>query len=361
MSTNNSQDNKTAKSNHIGVVLIAAIAVLIMYMAVYLIYNKMNDDENEKSAQAAADAARMTTTSFEETTETTTELYNYNYLDVPDAEKISARSALLYNKTTNTILFEKNSDMKCYPASTTKLITAIVALSNVSPDTVYTVGTEIQLIGENSSTAYLVEGSQLKLESLIYAMLLPSGNDAAYTVAVNTARIVSGNQDMTDEQAVSYFCGLMNGLASELEMENTHFADPDGWYMENHYVTAKDMLKIALKAMEFPIITNASSSLVYTVTPENGSPVYTWENNNKFLSEESEFYFPYATGLKTGFTDEAGYCYVATARKDGTELVALLFGSQTIEDRYRDARNLFNSVFEPSAIEYADVTTAPVE
>lgn len=367
MKNNNSEENKesivevSTKPNHLGVILVAAFAVLVMYGIIYAIYNQMDKDDNEKAAQAAAKAAKMTTTEFIETTEVTTELYNHEYLDVPDADRISAKSAILYNMTTNTILFEKNPDMQCYPASTTKLITAIVALQNVSPDTIYTVGTEIKLIGEDSSSAYLVEGSQLSLESLIYAMLLPSGNDAAYTVAVNTARIVSGNPEMTDEQSVAYFCGLMNGLASELEMENTHFADPDGWYMPNHYVTAEDMLKIAIKSMEFPIIINASSTMAYTVTPENGSPVYTWENNNKFINEMSDFYYPYATGLKTGFTDEAGYCYVASAEKDGTELIALIFGSATMEDRYRDAKNIFNAIFEPEAIEYAEVTAPPEE
>ncbi len=358
---NESAAETSTKPNHLSIILAAAFAVMVMYGVIYAIYNQMDKNDNEKTAQAAAEAAKMTSAEFIETTEVTTELYNHEYLDVPDADRISAKSAILYNKTTNTILFEKNSDIRCYPASTTKLITSIVALQNVSPDTIYTVGTEIKLIGEDSSSAYLVEGSQLSLESLIYAMLLPSGNDAAYTVAVNTARIVSGNADMTDEQAVAYFCGLMNALARELEMENTHFADPDGWYMENHYVTAEDMLKIVIKAMEFPEITTASSTITYTVTPENGSPVYTWENNNKFINEQSEFYFPYATGLKTGFTDEAGYCYAATASKDGTELIALIFGSETMEDRYRDAKNLFNAVFEPDAIEYADVTSLPEE
>ncbi len=344
--------------NYVNVIIFALVSAFLMYSVIFLIYRDMNKKADEKAANAAERAVTVTeiTETAEETT--TTPLYNYDYTDIINPDRISAKSAIIYNKTTNTILFEKNPDFRCYPASTTKLITAMTALEKISPDTVFTVGTEIQLIGEGSSSAYLNEGSQLTLGDLIYGMLLPSGNDAAYTIAVNTARTVSGNPAMTDAEAVEYFCGLMNDLAAELEMDSSHFADPDGWYREDHYVTASDMLKAARAAIEYPQITAASSSLSYRVTSASDGIVYVWENNNKILFEDSEYYFPYADGLKTGFTDEAGYCYVATASKDNTEIIALIFGSSSLDDRYRDIKNLFNAVFEPSAISYAE-TTAP--
>ncbi|MGN0606140.1 MAG: D-alanyl-D-alanine carboxypeptidase family protein, partial [Oscillospiraceae bacterium] len=337
---NNDIVEETIKPNYLNVILFAVFVIMLMYGVIFLIYRNMKSENDEKTAEQA-----IVATQTEETTVTTTEppLYNYDYLDVISPEQISAKSAVLYNTATNTILFEKASEDRCYPASTTKLMTSLTALKNVSPDTVYTVGSEIQLIGEDSSTAYLVEGSQLTLESLIYAMLLPSGNDAAYCVAVNTARIVSGNPDMTDEEAVSYFCGLMNDTAAELELEASHFANPDGWYKYNHYVTSADMLKIIVEIKKnYPQILSVAAVPEYSIKAEGNGVLYSWVNNNKMLDEESEFYFPYSTGLKTGFTDECGYCYVATAQKDGVELVALLFGSESLESRYRDARNLFN-------------------
>ncbi len=346
----------TVKVNYLNVILFAVFSIMLMYGAVYFIYKGREDANKKNTEEALANAVLQTTPVVTTTEETTTDPYLYEYLDTFDSAQVSAKSAILYDKTANKILFEKNPDDRCYPASTTKLVTAIVALENVSPETVFTVGTEIQLIGENSSTAYLVEGSTLTLNDLIYAMLLPSGNDAAYTVAVNTARIVSDNPQMTDAEAVSYFCDMMNKFADDMGMEGTHFANPDGWYKYNHYVTAKDMLKIAIKSMDYMQIETASSSKYYEIKDSTLGTLYTWYNNNKFIIEDSEFYFPYATGLKTGFTDEAGYCYVASATKDGQEVIALMFGSATLEDRYRDARNLFNTVFEPGAL-----VTAPPE
>lgn len=338
---------ETVKPNYLNVILFALFIIMLMYGMIFFVYKNMKDkkDEQEKQAEAII-------TTFEETMETTEPpLYNYNYMDVISADKISAKTAILYNASTNTILFEKSPDERCYPASTTKLITAMTALKNVSPDAVFTVGSEIQMIGENSSTAYLVEGSALTLRDLIYAMLLPSGNDAAYCVAVNTARNVSGNPDMTNEEAVAFFCNLMNNEAIELKMDDSHFANPDGWYKYNHYLTASDMLKVVVEIQKnYPVIQQVAMTPEYSVKSSTDGVLYVWQNNNKMLEEESDYYFPYSKGLKTGFTDECGYCYAATAEKDGVELVALLFGSATIDDRYRDAKNLFNTVYEPGAI-----------
>lgn len=354
---NNDIIEETVKPNYLNVILFAVFVIMLMYGVVFLVYKNMKEINDEKQAEQA-----IMVTETEEITETTTEppLYNYDYLDVISPDKISARTALLYNASTNTILFEKAPEDRCYPASTTKLMTSLTALKYVSPDTVYTVGSEIQLIGEDSSTAYLVEGSQLTLETLIYAMLLPSGNDAAYCVAVNTARIVSENPNMPDEEAVAYFCGLMNDTAAELELEASHFANPDGWYKYNHYVTSADMLKIIIEIKKnYPMILSVAAAPEYSIKAEGNGVLYSWVNNNKMLDEESEFYFPYSTGLKTGFTDECGYCYIATAQKDGVELVALLFGSESLEARYRDAKNLFNTVFEPGAIVLPEETQIP--
>ncbi len=353
---NNKKDKEvTIKINYVNVIIFAVVSIILMYGAIHFIYKALNKENEKYMSDAVVNAALQTTLETTTVETTITDPYLYEYLDAIEPAQISAKAAILYDKTENKILFEKNPDDRCYPASTTKLITAIVALSNVSSDTVYKVGTEIELIGENSSTAFLVQGSELTLKDLIYAMLLPSGNDAAYTVAVNTARIVSENPEMNEAEAVVYFCDMMNKYADENNMDSTHFANPDGWYKYNHYVSSKDMLKVAIDAMNFPEIMTACSTECYEIKDTAMGTLYTWQNNNKFVIEDSEAYFPYATGLKTGFTDEAGYCYVASASKDGKDYIALVFGSTTLEDRYRDARNLFNTVFEPGAL----VTAAP--
>ena len=170
---------------------------------------------------------------------------------------VTAKYIVLYDATSDKIIYQRNGSKKCYPASTTKMLTAIVAAKIIPPETVITVGDEIEMIESDSSTAYLIKGMKLKFEALMDALLLPSGNDAAYTIAVNAAKMYTGNYDMSNEEAVKIFMELENEAAKEIGCKNTHYVTPDGWHNDNHYTNATDLAKIAAYARTIPLVKNS--------------------------------------------------------------------------------------------------------
>ncbi len=262
---------------------------------------------------------------------------------------------VLYDLTSDKLLYGKNAEERCYPASMTKLLTAMVTIQSVPADTVFTVGDEIRLIDPESSVAYLRIGNRLDLQTLIEALLLPSGNDAAYTAAANVGRILAGNDGLSAREAVSVFCKKMNETAAALGATHSHFANPDGIHSDNHYTTASDMLLIAKAAYSQPLIAAAAAEEKVTRTFLSGETGATWYNTNYLLRSDNRLRYEYATGLKTGHTDQAGYCLTASAEQDGIKLLAVLFGSKTSSGRFEDAIGLFDVCFD-SAVFPAELT-----
>lgn len=252
---------------------------------------------------------------------------------------------VLENVTTGEVLYSKNSDAKCYPASLTKLMTAIVACEAVPAETPITVGNEVRMISAGSSRAYLTPGSTLTLEQLIQALLLPSGNDAAYSIAVQVGKLISGNTSMDDNAALTLFCDKMNKKAQSLGCTGTNFANPDGYHADNHYTTAADMLKIANCALSQPVIARTVALPEVNVQMLSGQSV-TWKNSNKLVREDNAFSYAGATGLKTGSTDEAGYCLIASAVKNGQTSIAVVMGAQQEASRWEDASGLLDISFQ---------------
>lgn len=258
------------------------------------------------------------------------------------AKNINA--AVVYDMTAGKQLYAKNEKAQIAIASTTKLVTSLVALDITGPDTVITVGDEISLIKPNSSVSLIRPGHKLKMRTLIAAMLLPSGNDAAYTVAVNAARIHSGRADMKNEDAVKYFCNLMNEYVRRLGCTSTYFVNPEGWDDPNHFSTAEDMTKVAIQAANNAIIASIANIHSSRFTFYSGEWIK-WNNSNLLLAPESEYYYQYAHGLKTGTTNEAGKCLVAFAEKDGRKLLVLAYGCKEETDRFGRVRDIFEYVY----------------
>ncbi|MCQ2465499.1 MAG: D-alanyl-D-alanine carboxypeptidase [Oscillospiraceae bacterium] len=274
-----------------------------------------------------------------------------------EEKMIGSDAVILYDRQTKTVLYSRNADKRLFPASTTKILTACAALRYLSPDTIITAGSELDFIEPDSSLAYINKDCRLTLEDALYGLLLPSGNDAAYIIAVNTARAASGNSSMTDEEAVKYFAGIMNDEALEAGAENSHFCVPDGYHTPEHYTTAEDMLKIAVHSAKYPLIAEICSQPDRETTIESGQGYY-WENGNCLVVNNNKYYLPFATGLKTGFTDEAGYCMAATANQDGHDLVAVIMNAPSLSTRYTDAARMFWSVIDPVKLQESLVTTA---
>jgi D-alanyl-D-alanine carboxypeptidase (penicillin-binding protein 5/6) len=284
---------------------------------------------------------------------------NDSYYEYINPNDLDGKYVMVYNKTTNEIIYEKNPDEICYPASTTKLLTACVALEYISADTIFTVGDELSLVPPDSSLAYIEEGEKISLKDLVYAMLLPSGNDASYTVAVNVARRVSGDSKMSAEDGIEYFAELMNKTAQNIGMSNSNFVVPDGFHDDEHYVTARDMMKLLLYLDNFPLIQEAGSTYRYEVTVSSGQD-YIWLNSNRLIDKSSVYYYE-GVGLgKTGFHDDAGHCIAFNCNKNGIELYVVVMDSQTAAYRNRDCINLLNMVYNPTEVKIGtewDTTT----
>jgi len=242
------------------------------------------------------------------------------------------------------IVFSKNPTVRCYPASLTKLLTVAVAADYVDEDFKFRVGDEIDLVAKDASKAYVAKGDVLTFKQLTDAVLLPSGNDAAYVMAVGVAREYEKNPDMPVAEAVNLFANLMNQKAAQLGCTGSNFVVPDGYHDPNHYTTAEDMLKITMYAYKVDIVRNAVGKVKETYIISGRT--MTFVNSNKLIRTDSSYYYENAVGLKTGFTDEAGYCLAAVARKNGKEIFVIIMGAPNDGMRYADAIAAFNYSFK---------------
>lgn len=252
------------------------------------------------------------------------------------------RSCALYSVDSGTYIYNDNINNLIYPASMTKLLTACVALNYVDPFTVCNVGTELDYVNQGSSLCYLYQGDSLTMYDLITGLLLSSGNDAAYTIAVNTARIVSGDLYMSDYDAIQYFCALMNQYASNIGMTSSNFLNPDGWDNYYQYTTISDLITLANHASNYLIIDQVTGWSSASVTSFTGV-TYEWHNSNKLLHHDDNYYCPYAVGTKTGSTDNAGYCLIAKFSVNGSTYYTVVAGCPSDEERYELTLDLFNT------------------
>lgn len=280
--------------------------------------------------------------------------FEYKEKLIEDSElddKIDSQYAVLYDAENDTILYKKNAEEKCYPASTTKLLTAIVANKILDKDELISVGDEITLIGEDSSIAGLEIGQKLTTEQLLYAMILPSGNDAAYTIATASARKFKNDDTLSAKEAIDVFAELMNDAAVELGAEHSHFTNPDGFHDDKHYTTALDMAKIANYAKSIPLISEICETYQTTQELKNGEEFY-WVNSNKLLNQGENCYSEYADGMKTGFTDEAGSCVISSFTKDGSTMIAVAMNSAELYAKYYDTLLLAQLGFKQNKIDF---------
>lgn len=247
--------------------------------------------------------------------------------------RINAK-AVFYCVEDDKLLYGRSVDERIAPASLTKLLTACTALYYISPDEVFTVGSERKMVPEKSSLCLILTGHRLTLYDLIQGMLLASGNDAAYTVAVSAARTVYPENSMTDGEAVECFCGMMNDLAKELGMYDSNFTTPDGSDDEGQYTTVSDLVLLTKYALSVPEIRGIASTYQKYVVFESGENI-TWTNSNKLLCGDSRFYCEYAVGMKTGTTARAGNCLIAAFEKDGKTYISVVAGCPTDSDRYK--------------------------
>lgn len=255
---------------------------------------------------------------------------------------VGSSAAILIESKTGKILYQKDAYTKYYPASTTKIMTALITLENVSnlKDVATVSYDSIFTVPAGYSTDLLKVGEELTIEDLLYALLIKSSNEAANVLA----EYVSGN--------VESFATVMNTKATELGCKNTHFVNPNGIHNEDHYTTAYDLSLIAKEAMKNETFRKIVSTASYTLPSTNKYDRIDRNliTTNDLIRKSSKYYYEYAIGIKTGYTTPAKNCLVAAANKNGVELIQVLLHADKLNSnresvRDLDAKNLFNYVY----------------
>lgn len=252
---------------------------------------------------------------------------------------INGEAGVLMDENSGEILYAKNANERLFPASTTKILTALIALNKGNMNDTVHIGDEVTLREPDESSAGLKPGQSLSLKVLLRAMLLPSGNDAARSVAVYVAKKESNNPQMSSKEALDYFAQLMNQEANRLGAKHSHFVNPHGLHNPNHYSTAKDLALIAREARKNSEFREIVSEEMYK------DANHTYYNRNELVNRGSQNYYQGANGIKTGFTDQAGYCLVSSASRNGKNLIAVVLHS-TNSDVWSDSTAMLEYGFE---------------
>ena len=267
--------------------------------------------------------------------------------NIPDSRQIDAKNYFIYDLQTDTFLTiagEKNQ--RIYPASITKLVTALVALEYLDTGDMVQAGSEVKLIHLESSTADIPQGAYLSVSQLVEGMLLPSGNDAAYILATAAGRKILGGNPAEPTAAIEAFVKQMNRWAEEKGLIGSHFMNPDGIHHDEHYMTLEDLALLGKLSVEsitvryYASLANGSNPAYDPLNTDPKAPKQ-WRNTNAMLHEGSDFYCPYATGLKTGFTTEAGNCLLSGFQYGTRRYVVGVFGCTESEYRFVDTLQLF--------------------
>lgn len=253
--------------------------------------------------------------------------YVFSAEDVSKELGLTADSYILLDNKTNKVLCNKNENEKMYPASTTKIVTALLTLENCNLDDTVTASYDaVMSIPEGYSSANIQIGEQLTVEQLLEVLLVHSANDAANILAEH----VGGS--------IESFITMMNTRLNELGINNTHFTNSFGMHDENHYTTATDLAKIlkyCLKNETFRIIAGKASCAIPTT---NKSGTRTYSSTNELLNSNSSNYYKYLIAGKTGFTSQAKECLVSAAYRDNLELIGVVLHSNS---RFSDSKKLF--------------------
>ncbi len=268
-------------------------------------------------------------------------LPNLNFVyavNIANAPEIASRAAILIDNETNRVLYDKNANEKMFPASTTKILTAILVLENCDLDEMVTASYEaIRYIPEGYVTAEIQNEEQFTVEQLLEMLLVLSANDAANVLA----EYVGGS--------VESFVSMMNTKVNELGLTNTHFTNPYGLQEDDHYTTAYDLAKIMQYCIQNDDFRRIAGSISCSIPATNKSDVRSYTSTNQLILPDSPNYYSYVTIGKTGFTTEAGRCLVSCAYKNDLELTCVILGgtlsNDGISSRFIDSISLYEYGF----------------
>ena len=290
-----------------------------------------------------------------EVTYTDTTPAELSHVNAPEANfSIYSEGAILMDSSTGKVLYGKNEDEKLYPASTTKILTAILAIEKCNlTDKITASNTAVMSIPAGYSNAAIQPGEALTVQELLDLFLIHSANEVGFIFAEH----ISGSAED--------FATLMNQKATEIGCKNTHFTNPSGLHDSEHYSTAYDMALIARYCMKNETFRNIVSKTSCTVKATDKYEERYFKNTNDLIIPSSKYYYEYAIGIKTGFTTQAKNCLISASLKDGLELITVSLGAEATEDgrsgRYVDTLNLFEYGFSNYKIQQVATADTAVE
>lgn len=283
---------------------------------------------------------------------------------LPADMSLHGKSILLKNLETNMVIYEKNIDEKIYPASITKLMTALVVVENVKDlNEMATCGETVvdDLLGTGASIMFLQPGEQISVENLLYGLLVSSGCDAANVLAEH----VSGS--------IYAFLEDMNAMAKKLGMNNTNYMNTHGLHDDNHYTTVRDLEKLGMAVLQNETLLKICGTSRYTVPPTNMSEERYLSTTNQMMDANTSNYYKRIRGLKTGFTDEAGRCLMSYAVNEdkGQSYLCIVMGCSPEDEEgyyvryeFEDTYNLLYwayTDFEYTCVAQKDYAAAEVQ
>lgn len=242
------------------------------------------------------------------------------------ADVVHSRAAVVMDASTGQLLYAKNPDLRCPPASTTKLMTAILAVEHLSLNKVVRVSKHAAQVPPHK--AGFKAGEQVTVEELLFAALLGSANDAA----VALAEAVAGSEES--------FTNLMNRKAFQIGAYDTHFINPHGLPGAGQYITASDLSRIMQYALRYPKLTQIINTRVAEISTERGRSIFLRNTNRLLWSEEG------LIGGKTGYTRKARHCFVCVAEREDDTVVVALLGSPSRDDLWRESGLLLGKGFD---------------
>jgi len=235
---------------------------------------------------------------------------------------LTAKGVIVFDPDSGTVLYQKNDELPLLPASTTKIMTALIALEHYDLDDTVTISQESNSIGHSMN---LVRGEEISIENLLYGILVESGNDAAFALAQNYPG------------GYSAFVERMNYRAEVLNLNRTHYRNVSGVEQAGHTTTARDLATLAKEALKNPIFAKMVNTKTITIASSDQSTTHILRNINELLGV-----VPGLIGVKTGWTENAGECLVASTQRNGHQIITVILGST---DRFGETEILTEWAF----------------
>ena len=313
--------------------------VLLIVVAAVVFLNLMapeSQPETTEPTQPSQETQETTEPTVPEETEP-----EPTWMALPEDYELNGKQYFVFDcETGEFTTISGSTGERVYPASITKLFTGYVATQFLDPQAKITAGDELDMVVWGSSVADLKKGDTLTVERLVEGMLLPSGNDAAYVLAAAAGREICGDSTVTAAYAVQVFMDEMNRQAAEVGMTDSHFVNPDGIHSGEHYMSMADLALLGQLSIDNETVLKCAKINRKIVDLQDGA--FVWKNTNALTNPLSEYFCPYAVGLKTGQTPSAGSCLLSGFVTPERKLVIGVFQCEETEDRFADTLYLLN-------------------